>query len=165
MPIVNRTNRTAERLAQAVEHLKQAIILIEEVAPGVFTDHHPGIAAALHAQPVAHNPPAALPGTSSSRPVIADRATFCVHWANRTCHLGNTMAFKLLERLARRPNQLVPCYVLLEELWDRYASRDALRSAVKVLRNKLNAAGMGDLAKAIDGSTSHHYGLMLDGRR
>jgi len=164
MPIADRTNNTAECLAQAAAHLRQAIILLREVAPGAFTGYDPGIAAVLPGQPVAQNPGAALPGRDLSRPVTADRATFCVHWANRTCHLGNTMAFKLLERLARRPNQLVPCDALLEELWDRYASRDAVRSAVKVLRNKLNAAGMGDLAKAIDGSTSHHYGLILDGR-
>jgi DNA-binding response OmpR family regulator len=74
------------------------------------------------------------------------------------------MAFKLLERLARRPDHFVHCDVLLRELWDCHTSREAVRSAVKVLRQKLNAAGMGDLAEAIDGSTSHHYRLMLKRR-
>ena len=81
---------------------------------------------------------------------------------NRSCYLGNTVAFKLLERLARRPNQFVHCETLLEDLWDCHTSREAVRSAVKILRRKLNAAGMKDLAGAIDSSTSHHYGLMLD---
>jgi len=165
MPIVERTNSNAERLAQAAAHLRQAIILIQEVAPGAVTDLNPETAAVSLYPSVAENRSAAPLGNGSARPLIADRATFCVHWANRTCHLGNTMAFKLLERLARRPNQFVHCDMLLEELWDRHTSRDAVRSAVKVLRGKLNAAGMGDLAQAIDGSTFHHYGLMLDGRR
>ena len=38
-------------------------------------------------------------------------------------------------------------------------------SAVNNLRSQLNSAGMGDLAKAIDGSNSGRYGLILDGRR
>ena len=38
----------------------------------------------------------------------------------------------------------------------------AVHSAVKVLRRKLSAAGMADLAAAIDGSVSRHYALMLD---
>ena len=97
------------------------------------------------------------------RPII-DGATFCVHWDGRTCRLGNTLAFRLLERLARRPNQLVHCDVLLHELWDRYTSRDAVRSTVKVLRRKLITAGMESLALAIDGSTTRHYGLMLAGQ-
>jgi uncharacterized protein (DUF2267 family) len=49
----------------------------------------------------------------------------------------------------------------LDELWDRHASRDAVRSTVKILRRKLTAAGMEDLAAAIDGSTSHYYALMI----
>jgi hypothetical protein len=97
------------------------------------------------------------------RPTI-DTATFCVHWDGRACRLGNTLAFRLLERLARRPNQLVHCDVLLHELWDNYSSRDAVRSTVKVLRRKLSTAGMESLALAIDGSTTHHYGLMLAGQ-
>jgi DNA-binding response OmpR family regulator len=164
MPVVNQPTNTIDRLAPAVAHLLQAIILMEEAVPGAFEDLGPRIVAALSQRPVPQNPPAAPAGNGSVRPLIADRETFCAHWANRACHLGNTMAFKLLERLARRPNQYVPCDVLLRELWDCHTSRDAVRSAVKVLRQKLNAAGMGDLAEAIDGSTAHHYGLMLKGR-
>ena len=100
--------------------------------------------------------------TDVRRHPTIDTATFCVHWDGRTCRLGNTLAFRLLERLARRPNQLVHCDVLLHELWDNYSSRDAVRSTVKVLRRKLSTAGMENLALAIDGSTTHHYGLMLD---
>ena len=75
------------------------------------------------------------------------------------------MAFRLLGRLASRPNQFISYEVLLdsEKLWDRHTSYEAVRSAVKILRRKLNAAGMEDLADAIDGSTSHHYALMLAG--
>ena len=34
----------------------------------------------------------------------------------------------------------------------------------KVLRRKLSMAGMENLALAIDGSTTHHYGLMFAGQ-
>ena len=78
--------------------------------------------------------------------------------------MGNTLPFKFLERLARRPNQLVPCDQLLDDVWECYRSREAMRSVVKVLRQKLGQAGMQDLARAIDGTTARHYGLMLNGR-
>jgi DNA-binding response OmpR family regulator len=73
------------------------------------------------------------------------------------------MPFRLLERLALRPNQLVHCNTLLAELWDCDSSPEVVRAAVKILRRKLTSAGMDDLAAAIDGSTAHHYGLMLNG--
>ena len=93
---------------------------------------------------------------------MVDETTFRVRWANRTCRLGNTYPFWLLERLARRPNQFVSYEVLFRDVWDDdYTSAEAVRSAVKTLRRKLNAAGMEDLAEAIDGSNSRHYALRL----
>ena len=44
---------------------------------------------------------------------------------------------------------------------DGKRSEAAVRSVVKVLRQKLATAGMHDLADAIDGTTARHYGLML----
>ena len=164
MPIVDHTSNTIECLAQVVAHLQQAIMLLEEVAPGVLENLDPKLAATLSQRSSAQNLSVASFGDGPVRHPITNRATFCVHWANQVCHLGNTMAFKLLERIARRPDQYVHCDVLLGELWDCHTSRDAVRSAVKVLRRKLNAAGMGDLAEAIDGSTSHHYVLRLNGQ-
>jgi len=164
MPIVKRTSDSAKLLAQAVALLEQAVKLIGEAAPGVLDALGPGPAGMSAHSPVRagqHIPPS---GNGSTRPVITDRANFSVHWGKRTCRLGNTLAFKLLERLAQRPGLYLDCDSLLDEFWDCHTSPEAVRSAVKVPRRKLRVAGMGDLAKAIDGSNSHHYGLKLNGR-
>ena len=151
------------RLAQAAAHLRQAILLLEDLAPGIVKGLVPEISTAL--SPSATSGQSATPTANGSiRRSIIDENTFSVRWGDRTCRLGNTVAFRLLARLARRPNQLISCETLLDELWDRYTSREAVQSAVKVLRRKLTAAGMEDLAAAIDGSTSHHYALMLAGQ-
>ncbi len=163
MPTVDLITNDADRLAQAAVHILRAVQLIGQVAPGVLQGLDLGITATLSHRPFPQNPPVAPSGNGSVRPPVADRATYSACWANRTCHLGNTMAFKLLERLARHPNQFIPCEVTLDELWEPHTSPDAVRSAVKILRRKLRAAGMEDLAEAIDGSTSHHYRLMLNG--
>ena len=93
---------------------------------------------------------------------IADRGTFSAMWQGKSCYLGNTISFKLLERLSRRPNQFVHYEVLLQDVWEAQRSQETVCSAVKVLRRKLASAGLGDLAKAIDGSTAHHYRLSLN---
>ena len=158
MPTVNRTIPFAEQLAQLVVCLNQAVQLTEEI---IDASRNLGL----------NVPPAGAPGRlgadaqgiSGNFP-IADRSTFSVRWQNKTCYLGNSLPFRLLERLAYRPNQLVHHDQLLDEVWECRRSREAVRSIVKVLRQKLCQAGMEDLAEAIDGTTSHHYGLMLNGR-
>ena len=154
-PISHPTNPTP----QLVAHLRQIISLAEEI-----------IAAACQERPQANPFSCRMPNTSSQRhvqdksphsPVTVDGATFSVLWHDKACYLGNTLPFRLLERLARRPNHLIHSDTLLQELWDRYSSRESLRSVVRVLRRKLVAAKMQELADAIDGSTAHHYGLML----
>jgi DNA-binding response OmpR family regulator len=100
-------------------------------------------------------------GNSCHRPII-DPATFSVHWDGKTCVLGNTLPFRLLERLGRRPNQFVHCNQLLDDVWQGCCrSREAIRSVVKVLKQKLVQAGMHGLAASIDGSQPHHYGLIF----
>lgn len=152
----------AARLAQAAAHLQQAILLLEDLAPGIVGGLVPQIS--LAPSPAASTQHVMPTESGSVRPSIIDEATFSVRWGDRTCRLGNTVAFRLLARLARRPNQLVSCETLLNDLWDRHTSREAVRSTVKILRRKLTAAGMEHLAAAIDGSTSHYYALMLAGR-
>ena len=159
MPITNHNTANAERLAQVAAHLQQAMSLIEMVAPGIVKRLASGDINPVSPQPIS---PDRLdtPASSSSLSII-DEATFSVHWADRTCRLGNTVAFRLLKRLARRPNLFISYEVLLHDIWDECTSPEAVRSAVKVLRRKLIAAGMEDLAGAIDGSTFHHYALTL----
>jgi DNA-binding response OmpR family regulator len=92
--------------------------------------------------------------------LLIDRTTFTVRWNGRTCHLGNSLPFRLLERLSRRPNQYLSSAQLLDEIWGGPRSKAAVRSVVKVLRKKLRRAGMQDLARAVDGRTRDHYTLV-----
>jgi DNA-binding response OmpR family regulator len=109
-----------------------------------------------------YSPSPEPPVDDHRRPVIDD-ARLTVTFRGRTCHLGNTLPFRLLGRLARRPG----CYVthddLLADVWDgALRSEGVVRSTVKVLRQKLRDADMGDLADAIDGTAPGRYALRLD---
>lgn len=90
-----------------------------------------------------------------------DRSTYTVRWNQRSCFLGYTMAFRVLERLARRPNEYVSTDRLLDELWAATRTASTVRSTVCGLRSKLRDARMDDLADMIDGRNPNHYGLML----
>lgn len=95
------------------------------------------------------------------RPVLDD-ARLTVTFRGRDCFLGATLPFRILARLARRPSSYVTHDDLLADAWDGAVRSDgAIRSAVKVLRQKLRGAGLGDLADAIDGSAPGRYALRL----
>ncbi|PQO28918.1 helix-turn-helix domain-containing protein [Blastopirellula marina] len=100
--------------------------------------------------------------TKATSPVpIVNASKFAVSWAGRECCLGNTRLFWLFQRLATSANQYVSHEDLFESVWAGEKSQSALRGVVKRLRDQLSAAGMADLAKAIDGTVSGHYGLIL----
>ena len=162
MPIVDHPGRIVERLARLAACLDQAAQLTEEIIDDVAANLEITAHAFRLSVAAGKFPPTA--GKDLDRYPIVDRTTYAVHWGGKTCYLGNTLPFKFLERLARRPNQLVPCTQLFNEVWQCCRSREAMRSVVKVLRHKLSQAGMEELAGAIDGTTPHHYGLMLNGR-
>ncbi|MBN1909327.1 MAG: helix-turn-helix domain-containing protein [Pirellulales bacterium] len=155
MPIVNHASRIVERLAQLANRLDEVAHLTAEIIDDVTAN--------LGSAPQTFHPFGTVKQDSDYYP-IADRTTFAVHWHGKSCYLGNTLPFRFFERLARRPNQLIPCDQLLDDVWQCCRSREAMRSVVKVLRQKLSRAGMVDLAKAIDGTTARHYGLILNGR-
>lgn len=90
-----------------------------------------------------------------------DRDGLSVHWRGGECVLGATISFRLLDRLARRPNHYISHAQLLDDVWECMRSRSAIRSAVCELRLRLASAGMQDLAEMIDGSHQGHYGLIL----
>ena len=165
MLIFNHTPDATERLAQAAVLLQRVFALIHSVAPGAFDQGAPEAFTPSILPSLGLDRPAAPSGNGSARPSIIDDDTFSVRWAGRTCRLGSTVPFRLLKRLAQRPNVFIPCDVLFYDVWrDQLTSADAVRSAVKVLRRKLIAAGMEDLAGAIDGSNRGHYALMLGSR-
>ena len=108
MPLATRTTTAAEPLARATARLRKRVLLIEEAAPGVLTRVAPGIVAAARQLAAAVPGQSVVPsGNGSVRSSIIDETTFSVRWGDRTCRLGNTVTFRLLARLARRPNQLV----------------------------------------------------------
>ena len=151
-----------DRLGELPARLRQLATLIEEILPFVTPGHDPQQVFPVPSSKCASAKPCLALRNGLSRPPIADGDTFMARWRGKTCHLGDTMAFRVLERLARRPNVFVSCKTLLNEFREPLTSFDAVRSAVKVLRRKLRDAGMEDLAEAIDGSTARHYGLRLN---
>jgi hypothetical protein len=161
MPIVDHAVRVAKQLAQLVDCLNQAVELTEKI---IDTSRNLGLTVPPSSVRIVPGRPRANAAEISEQSPVADRATFSVHWHDNTCYLGNSLPFRLMERLAYYPNQLIHRDRLLNEVWECRRSREAMRSVVKVLRRKLCQAGMEDLAEAIDGTTAHHYGLMLKGR-
>lgn len=140
---VLRTTRSLRAsLLAVVSHVDQLCDLMEKT-PGAADSHVPVAVQLL------------------DQPLKIDRATYTVFWGERSCYLGHTMAFRLLERLAQRPNQYLRTDRLLSDLWQASRSRSTVRSTVCCLKAKLRKARMGDLADLIDGSNPDHYGLLM----
>ena len=56
--------------------------------------------------------------------------------------MGNTLAYRLLKRLARCPNQYVTHLDLLRDVWeDEFTATATIRSLVRQLRLKLRGGG------------------------
>lgn len=79
----------------------------------------------------------------------------------KRCELDDT-PFKLLQRLAKRPNAYVTHEDLLEDVWDGRRSDAAIRSAIKRLKQTLRSHGLDELANAIDGSKPGRYRLKVE---
>jgi DNA-binding response OmpR family regulator len=105
--------------------------------------------------------PLPKPDQGREHPLRIEQALLSVTYQGKTCFLGNTLPFKLLCQLARRPNTYIPHEELLADVWQCIRSDAAVRSVVKTLRKKLRQAGLVALAQAIDGSESGHYSLKL----
>jgi DNA-binding response OmpR family regulator len=92
---------------------------------------------------------------------IIDTAAKTVTFQGCTCCIGNTLVFRMIERLARRPNQHISFDRLVRDVWDGNAKSDeAIRSLVKELRDRLRKSGMGSLASSIRGQNKS-YALVL----
>jgi len=95
------------------------------------------------------------------RPFV-DHQALCVRWNGKKCSLGNTIVFRLFDRLAKRMNQYVTYSQLREDVWEGHTrSRETVRSVVRHLKQRLVDAGMHDLGASIRGH-GQQYGLMLD---
>jgi DNA-binding response OmpR family regulator len=91
--------------------------------------------------------------------VDPDRLQIVFH--GKACELADT-PFRLLLRLAKRPNSYVTYEDLLADVWNGERSDDAVRSAIKRLRHTLRTHGLRELADAIDGSKPGRYRLRFD---
>lgn len=105
--------------------------------------------------------PGPQPGSRSAAQILIDTETFSVHWRGKICRLGYTVPFRLMAHLARHSDRFIPHQQLLDDVWGGPRSASAVRSAVTYLRARLVEAGMQDLAAAIEGHNSGHYGLMV----
>jgi len=88
--------------------------------------------------------------------------TFTIEWHGRSCDLGPSILFKLIQRLARRPGRYFTYDILMEDVWEQRCSNTTVRSAAKRLRRAMRDAGMPELAAAIRGRREC-YGLFLNG--
>ena len=146
------TNKIQETLRKMAAAHAAAMAASEEVMALLAVEFEAATASATR--------PGAPQATASDRPVI-DRPMLSVLYGGRSCFLGNTLPFRLLERLLRRPNQFVSHQQLQDDVWDGEPSPESIRSVVKELRRKLRCAGMDGLAKAISGNVARHYSLTL----
>ena len=159
MPKSDQDRHLLEKLSQLAAAQASAAALAQEII--VSVGERLGLDLGEIA-PVAATSASSPNGGTSARRSMIDPATFSVHWDGKICVLGNTLPFRLLERLGRRPNQFIHCDQLLDDVWQGLRSREAIRSVVKVLKQKLVQAGMDDLAASINGNQPHHYGLILN---
>ena len=160
MPTSDRDRQLLEKLSQLAATQASAAALAQEII--VRVGERLGLDLREIAPLAAASRASSPNGDISARRPMIDVATFSVHWDGKTCVLGNTLPFRLLERLGRRPNQFIHCDQLLDEVWQGLRSREAIRSVVKVLKQKLVQAGMDDLAASINGNQPYHYGLIFN---
>lgn len=137
-----------ESHAATMSYLEQAMNLLSEE---------------FNLDPITYLQSRALPAdiAAPTNRLVIDRSMLSVTIGGKTCFLGSTLPFKLLCRLAQKPNAYVPYEHLLEDVWTYRVSDGAVRSVVTNLRRMLRNAGMDELADAIDGSVYGHYALKL----
>lgn len=145
------TPHDAERFARTTKALRTSLLAVLQ-----YVDELSRIAEELGAS----SPTAVSTDDPAEAICRVDRRTLTVYWEDRACFLGYTLPFRLMERLAQRPNQYTPVERLMLDLWGGTKAPSTIRSAVSDLRKKLVAAGMTELAAMIDGSNPGHYGLV-----
>jgi len=80
---------------------------------------------------------------------IVDPRTLSVRWNGHDCVLGGSIGFRLIQRLARRPNHYASHADLLDDVWGCQRSTSTVRSAVRDLRRRLVEANMPELARSL----------------
>lgn len=93
-----------------------------------------------------------------SKPTV-DETSFTFRYGLGKCFLGNTVEFRLLERLSRRPEQFIEHGTLMEDVWGRRIEKNTIAKTVGNLRRRLSEAEV--VGVTIDGSQKGHYRLHL----
>ncbi len=138
-----------------VEHLTDEL-QDSELWAAVEQSSFAGVAANVSKRAAALTKSKATTGTND---LIIDRSTFTVSYKGRSCFLGYTKPFQLIERLnkARRYFSLGE---LIQDVWpDNVIQGETVQRHVSILRKKLKKAGIEDIV--IDGSEPDHYRLVL----
>lgn len=160
------TSRDKDRVIVLTRRLFRALALT-----GKCTDD---LSEALQRWPEAAGPERPLANLLGSRPEdpaalfnkpIIDPGAATVTWHGRTCKLGQSLLLRLMDRLTRRPGHYLSFDRLVRDVWEGHAvSDDAIRSAVRHLKRRLERAGMRGLAAAVRSDRRHYY-LDLESRR
>lgn len=91
---------------------------------------------------------------------VIDRETFSVRCGDKSCSLGNTKEFQLLERLHRARKTFLPIGVLMNDVWpDSEPEKNTVQKTVGNLRKRLGAAGLGEYFTIK--SERDHYQLVI----
>lgn len=71
--------------------------------------------------------------------LFVSTTTCTVEWQGHRCVLGPSLPMRLIHRLSRHPERFFTYGVLMESVWQRKVSDDAVRTLVKRLRRTLRA--------------------------
>jgi len=100
------------------------------------------------------------PSSAAPRSLVVESETFTVRLGEKSCFLGHTVEFRLLERLNRRPGLFVSIDTFRASVWkDEYTAKNTIQRTVCNLRRKLRDAGLTGIL--IDGGQKDHYRLIL----
>ena len=96
---------------------------------------------------------------SKGEGISIDRCTFSVSYKGKTCALGNTMAFRLIERLNNAKGFYVDIGTLIRDVWkNKVVSDGAVQHQIGTLRKKLRKAGIANIVFECE---PKNYRLML----
>lgn len=90
--------------------------------------------------------------------VRVDESTFAVHWEGKTCQLGHTQQFRLIQQLEKEPRKFLPFALLATRMGG--CPDDNIAHVKSRLVKTLQEAGMSELADCIRTQTGY-YGLFL----
>jgi hypothetical protein len=143
-------------VSSVVEHLTDEL-QGSELWAAVEQSSFAGVAANLSKRAAALTKSKATTGTNG---LVIDRSRFKVSYKGRSCFLGNSKPFQLLERFSKARDTYLNVSVLMHDVWlNNPIQGETVQRHVSILRKKLKKAGIEDIV--IDGSQPDHYCLIL----